>query len=94
MDFGSGKSSQKAGKCATCKQEVIKGEEMMVERQTVHKKCFTCGYCGSVLHLGACATDHSLSVAKYGRIWFCQEHMLMSPAEKSAKLDERTKGKK
>uniref|UniRef100_A0A915DXJ6 LIM zinc-binding domain-containing protein n=1 Tax=Ditylenchus dipsaci TaxID=166011 RepID=A0A915DXJ6_9BILA len=70
----------KIDKCAICKSDVMRGEDMVVERKTIHKNCFKCGYCGCTLQLGRCAIDHSLS--RYGLIYFCGEHMLLGPGER------------
>ncbi|KAI1732446.1 LIM domain-containing protein [Ditylenchus destructor] len=80
--------AQRVGKCAMCKGDIPRGEDMMVERKTIHKTCFKCGYCDCALRLGCCATDHSL-VGRYGLMWFCQDHMLLPPGEKAAKLDQK-----
>ncbi|KAH7723268.1 LIM domain-containing protein [Aphelenchoides avenae] len=78
--------SRKGDKCAICGKETTVTDNMVVEKKTIHKECFKCGVCQVKLVIGHCARDHSL--ARFGPIWFCDNHSLMPPGEKAQYVEK------
>ncbi|KAH7726490.1 LIM domain-containing protein [Aphelenchoides avenae] len=82
-------NQQRSGeKCALCRKECSTADRTVVEKKTVHKDCFKCGYCGAALQLGSSAQDHSL--VRFGIPWYyCPDHMHLPPDEKKKKLPKK-----
>ncbi|KAL3072957.1 hypothetical protein niasHS_017931 [Heterodera schachtii] len=66
MYFGSG-GDPELKKCVICGNLVQLADKMMIDRVTLHNKCFNCGYCGNPLKPGECAME----VHSFGRRWYC-----------------------
>uniref|UniRef100_A0A183BQZ8 LIM zinc-binding domain-containing protein n=1 Tax=Globodera pallida TaxID=36090 RepID=A0A183BQZ8_GLOPA len=61
MNFGSGGTSPNA-KCEICEAEVKPSEKLVVEKHTMHSKCFKCAFCDVKLSVGACAMEPSRTI--------------------------------
>ncbi|KAI3416471.1 hypothetical protein GPALN_006010 [Globodera pallida] len=95
MNFGSGGTSPNA-KCEICEAEVKPSEKLVVEKHTMHSKCFKCAFCDVKLSVGACAMEPYL-LPRYGPLFFCTDHMLTPPAQKKEQIIKKgykEKGKK
>lgn len=59
---------------------------------SVHTKCFICPICQAKCFVGSCARDQGVE-SRYGVYWYCGEHMLLPPGQKTSKLQELNMGK-
>ncbi|KAL3069980.1 hypothetical protein niasHS_015810 [Heterodera schachtii] len=78
--------------CAICGEKVDIFDKITVDRETIHKKCFTCCYCGKGLQQGACA----MALAFFNRIgprFYCSGKAgscaMLPNDQKEAKLKEK-----
>ncbi|KAH7705674.1 hypothetical protein AAVH_27114 [Aphelenchoides avenae] len=82
MNFGLSYTGQETTPCAVCRAPVKNAEKVVVDRETIHKECFICGYCDKELKHGACA----LIKTSMGKRWFCRNCALLDPSERQKKL--------
>ncbi|KAL3069982.1 hypothetical protein niasHS_015807 [Heterodera schachtii] len=91
MQFGTG-ADPVLEECAFCGEKVTLTDRLMVDRETIHKNCFNCCFCGAKLQPGAAAMELSF-YNRYGPRWYCSGHAgscAMTPvAQKDAKLKEK-----
>ncbi|KAL3100612.1 hypothetical protein niasHS_001178 [Heterodera schachtii] len=94
INFGSGILPNP--KCEICETEIKPTEKLIVEKHTMHISCFKCAFCDVKLSVGACAMEPNL-LERFGPLFFCADHMLISPAEKKEQIlrkGHKEKGKK
>uniref|UniRef100_A0A914HZ63 polynucleotide adenylyltransferase n=1 Tax=Globodera rostochiensis TaxID=31243 RepID=A0A914HZ63_GLORO len=74
--------------CAICNEGVQLADRLVVEKETIHKGCFKCAFCGTRLQVGNCAMELSF-YNRYGPRWYCSLICAHLPTgEKEAKLKE------
>ncbi|KAI6196371.1 hypothetical protein M3Y94_01100900 [Aphelenchoides besseyi] len=74
--------------CALCNQDVYLAEQLIVDRLSIHKRCFRCGYCSRPLNPGAAFIDRELG--SDGPRWYCQQHHRLTTADKLSRLHKTT----
>ncbi|KAL7076214.1 hypothetical protein ACQ4LE_004671 [Meloidogyne hapla] len=72
--------------CAICKQQIGAVEDkILVEKHTLHKRCFNCAICDTSLMAGNCSIDDTI-FQYFGPLWFCPAHKMLGSGEKLERL--------
>ena len=90
MNFGL--AEYEAKDCPVCGIPVPLADRLTIDRETIHKKCFDCCYCGAHLEQGTAAMERSF-YDRYGPRWYCRgtsgKCSTLPTSQKEVKLKEK-----